>query len=50
MLQFLVCGLRRGVAFLAYVRQIRVPELKPGDIVITATNFVRAGITCRGIG
>lgn len=32
-----------GAWFQAYVEQVLVPELRPGDIVITATNFVRAG-------
>ena len=32
-----------GRSFQAYVDQVLVPELKPGDIVVTATNFVRAG-------
>jgi transposase len=32
-----------GACFRAYVEQQLVPILKPGDIVVTATNFVRAG-------
>ena len=39
----LLDGPMNGIAFLAYVNQVLVPELKPGDIVVTATNFVRAG-------
>jgi transposase len=38
-------GPMNGIAFLAYVRQVLVPELRPGDIVMTATSFVRAGTT-----
>lgn len=30
----LLDGPMNGIAFLAYVRQVLVPELKPGDIVI----------------
>ena len=40
-------GAINGASFLAYVEQVLVPTLKPGDIVILATNFVRAGTTCR---
>jgi transposase len=29
--------------FLAYVQSFLLPTLKPGDVVVTATNFVRAG-------
>lgn len=32
-------GPMNGTAFLAYVRQVLSPELRPGDIVVTATNF-----------
>jgi transposase len=39
-------GPMNGVAFKAYVQQVLVPELAPGDIVVTATNFVRAGTIC----
>ena len=38
-------GPMNGIAFLAYVRQVLVPELRLGDIVMTATSFVRAGTT-----
>lgn len=38
-----VDGPINGQIFRAYVEQILVPTLKPGDIVVTATNFVRAG-------
>jgi transposase len=39
-------GAMNGNTFLAYVEQVLVPEINPGDIVITATNFVRAGTIC----
>jgi hypothetical protein len=41
------CLLDRPVnaqSFLTYVMQFLLATLKPGDIVVTATNFVRAGI------
>ena len=31
-----------GVRFLTYVKRLLLPTLEPGDVVITATNFVRA--------
>jgi hypothetical protein len=34
-----------GERFRLYVEKMLVPTLRAGDIVITATNFVRAGIT-----
>jgi hypothetical protein len=40
-------GPMNGEAFLAYVEQVLTCELKAGDIVITATNFVRAGTIYR---
>jgi DDE superfamily endonuclease len=42
-------GPMNGEAFKAYVDQVLVPELTSGDIVVTATNFVRAGTICRPI-
>jgi len=36
--------------FLAYVERFLAPTLKPGDIVVTATNFVRAGTISAAIG
>jgi hypothetical protein len=32
-----------GLRFLTYVREFLLPSLKAGDVVIAATNFVRAG-------
>ncbi len=40
-------GPMNGEAFLAYVEQVLTCELTAGDIVIPATNFVRAGTICR---
>lgn len=42
-------GPMNGEVFKAYVDQVLVPELASGDIVVTATNFVRAGTICRPI-
>ena len=43
-------GPMNGEAFLAYVEQVLTYEIKAGDIVIPATNFVRAGTICRPQG